>query len=624
MSYKALYNITTLEGIDALEAVNITVESLIVEDSISLPDNVITSDSIISLDGNKINNGLYIDDIYEKTNSHAIRTRDELQVWGGLVLMTGDNLRKFNIFLPYTSSTNRDLYIPDMPGYGSDYIMINNVAATITNKTINGANNTFLNVPNSALISIDGNKINDPIYVNNLYEKTPANGIDIRNDTYFNQNASFYGDVSFYDMVDTFRVKLNLTGNALDRNSDITFPQNIQAVDEIVLRDTACILTNKSISGSTNTFSNVPMSALTGYINANQISSGLISNTEFDYLDGLNQNLATTSNVKHARLELSTGEIRNNNLAGISKLLLAQTTSSYTVRVPTLAFSTDDTLLSMNEYQNVQNKTLVTNCYFYDNTSLGALRVDLTGTTSSGSVNLIASPSATRNITLPNATGTIVLKDTSDNLTNKTLTSMVFSGTHTGTFNTSGLNYNSNTTDSTSTTSNSAIRTLGGVSVAKNLYALNLYGNNLTTAYHCIRLNNSAVQAFGAPGQARLVLNTTEYNPSLMTTVLSSGNYYAQINKTGKYIINASSYVYFTGGTGTFQGLYIYSSGTILAASEFRFTYQISMNVSWSGTLTSGNQIFLEGYGNGSLITFGIVSGIPYTKTQLSIMYVGE
>ena len=60
-----------------------------------------------------------------------------------------------------------------------------------------------------------------------------------------------------------------------------------------------------------------------------------------------------------------------------------------------------------------------------DSASTGVVLFEGTSTDSHETKLIATNPTADRTITLPNATGTVVLKDTTDTLTNKTLTSPV-------------------------------------------------------------------------------------------------------------------------------------------------------------------------------------------------------
>ena len=60
-------------------------------------------------------------------------------------------------------------------------------------------------------------------------------------------------------------------------------------------------LTNKTIDASSNTISNIGDSQLTTGIDAAKISSGSVSNTEFDYLDGVTSSVQTQLDNKSTR-----------------------------------------------------------------------------------------------------------------------------------------------------------------------------------------------------------------------------------------------------------------------------------------------------------------------------------
>lgn len=63
------------------------------------------------------------------------------------------------------------------------------------------------------------------------------------------------------------------------------------AIRVLVTEDQAQVLTNKSISGSSNTITNISPSSLSSNLNANQVGSGNISNAEYETLDGIDSNI---------------------------------------------------------------------------------------------------------------------------------------------------------------------------------------------------------------------------------------------------------------------------------------------------------------------------------------------
>lgn len=80
-----------------------------------------------------------------------------------------------------------------------------------------------------------------------------------------------------------------------DADRTINLPN---ASGTIVLQDTTDTLTNKTIDASNNTISNVGNSQLISGIDAAKISSGSVSNTEFDYLDGVTSSIQTQMDIR--------------------------------------------------------------------------------------------------------------------------------------------------------------------------------------------------------------------------------------------------------------------------------------------------------------------------------------
>jgi len=419
--YKALYNETVLDGIDILEATNITVEDLTVEDNITLPNLSIPNSALISIDGNKINDPLYIDNIYEKSNSHGIRTIDELRIYGGLVLMSGDNVRKFNIQTPMTSSTDRYCIIPDMGAYASDYFLLNNNTAEIKNKTIDGTYNTFLNIPSSAI---------DPNILTTSNTKT---------------------------------------------------------------------ITNKTIDFSLNTVSNLPDAALSTNV-LTLTNTKTVNNKTF--IDQTTKLANYNDNTKLVEIKVPASQTTG-------------TTSYYTL--PTIfGGGNSDEIVGSTSSQSLSNKTMISMAF--SGTHTGTY-------TASGVHNITNTTNATSSTTggLVVSGGIGVAKDIYiasgnnlwvSNLNSPSGTFYINSGTKLEVY---------NTTDSTSKTSNAALKTNGGLSVAKDIYCNSVFGNNKLTDYYIVILENTTTQTLYKTTSHNIVFNTVSYNPSSMTTYTSSG-----------------------------------------------------------------------------------------------------
>jgi hypothetical protein len=94
-----------------------------------------------------------------------------------------------------------------------------------------------------------------------------------------------------------FETTLTVTDPTADRN--ITLPDSTGTValtsdlTSYITASSTDTLTNKTIDASSNTISNIGDSQLTTGIDAAKISSGSVSNTEFDYLDGVTSSIQT-------------------------------------------------------------------------------------------------------------------------------------------------------------------------------------------------------------------------------------------------------------------------------------------------------------------------------------------
>ena len=102
-------------------------------------------------------------------------------------------------------------------------------------------------------------------------------------------NLFLEGSLTFEgSSANTYETTLAVTDPTADRT--ITLPD---ATGTVVLKDTTDTLTNKTIDATSNTISNIGDSQLTTGIDAAKISSGSVSNTEFDYLDGVTSSIQT-------------------------------------------------------------------------------------------------------------------------------------------------------------------------------------------------------------------------------------------------------------------------------------------------------------------------------------------
>ena len=169
------------------------------------------------------------------------------------------------------------------------------------------------------------------------------------------------------------------------------------AVDgTIITGSSTTTLTNKTISGADNTISNIGNSSLTN--SSITVSDG--SNTSPVDLGGTLTFAGTTNEVDVVE-----------NAGTITYGLPNNVTISNNLNVGGNAVVTGD--LTVNGTTTTVNSTTieVTNSFTFEGTTSDDFETTLT----------VVDPTADRTVSLPNATGTVVLQDTTDTLTNKTI-----------------------------------------------------------------------------------------------------------------------------------------------------------------------------------------------------------
>jgi hypothetical protein len=147
-------------------------------------------------------------------------------------------------------------------------------AETLTNKTMSGSSNTFTNIPNSALTnnSVTYNGVNVALGGSGTITASTTAALTAGTGLQLNSGTTFDGSTAKTISIDSTVV--TLTGTQTLTNKTLTTPVIAQIVntgtltlpsstDTLVGRATTDTLTNKSMSGSSNTFTNIPNSALT-------------------------------------------------------------------------------------------------------------------------------------------------------------------------------------------------------------------------------------------------------------------------------------------------------------------------------------------------------------------------
>lgn len=465
--YSSFTNTTSIEGVDNAQISNIDCDNLIVRETVDLPDLIIPSDWIISLDGDKINNPLKIDMIQEKTTDAGVTIDAALTVNGGITsgIVIVDNLSSASNINVESLMAIQELWLKDsnqshyykivpsnltadanltLPNISSDTFLFANASQTVNNKTLldsviyanytdplkrvqfdlasisspylrtvvfpdasgdlvlNSATQTLTN-KTLTTSTISGSTILDSVILANSTNPLKRVQFDLATITspylrtvvipdvsgtmVLDSNVQTLSnktliDTTFFANVSDPTKRVDFYCGSLPTNTvrTMTFPN---ADGTLVLADNTQTLTNKTISSTNNTIT-ITSSSISGYINANQIGTGSVSNTEFGYIDGLNQSLSTTSSPTFAAI------------TGTGKLTVSDTTDS-------------------------------------------------TSTTSSSSIKTSGGLSVAKDVWAVgiNGTGKLTISDT---------------------------------TDSTGITTNASIKTSGGLSVAKDIWATSFYG----------------------------------------------------------------------------------------------------------------------------------------------------
>lgn len=147
-------------------------------------------------------------------------------------------------------------------------------AETLTNKTINGPDNTLTNIANSSLVnsSVTYNGVTVALGASGTITATTTNPLTVSTGLQLNTGTTFDGSAARTISIDSTVV--TLTGTQTLTNKTLTTPVIAQIVntgtlslptstDTLVGRATTDTLTNKTISGANNTLTNIGNSSLT-------------------------------------------------------------------------------------------------------------------------------------------------------------------------------------------------------------------------------------------------------------------------------------------------------------------------------------------------------------------------
>ena len=306
--------------------------------------------------------------------------------------------------------------------------------------------------------------------------------------------------------------------------SDVTL-----AVDAtIVTATSATVLTNKTISGASNTLDSIANSALL---------NSTITVSDGSATDAVS--LGETVTIAGTANEVET----------------AVTANTVTLGLPNdVTISNDLTVLGDLNVQGTQtvidSATIqITNSFTFEGTTSDDFETVLT----------VIDPTADQTVSLPNATGTVVLKDTTDTLTNKTLTAPTINGVVGGT-----------TTSQTITTltTEGIQNATGNLDVTPASSILEVQGDGVSVDA-AIRLNcytNSHGQTLKSQPHSESVTNTMLLPKGANSTLVSLVSTDTLTNKTLDLTTSGNKARFNFAGTGafpdetTYEGMFAYDT----------------------------------------------------------------
>ena len=232
-----------------------------------------------------------------------------------------------------------------------------NVSQPLTNKTINGSNNTITNIGDSSLSSgIDATKLADGSVTNSEFQRIGSLASNAVGET----DVQTITNKTFVDSSTLFQDNIDSTKKGQFDLASVT-SGNIRKYDlpdadtRLVGHNNTETLTNKTINSDSNTITNISDAQIksAAAINATKIANGTVSNTKFQYLSNVTSDIQNQINTHtHTSSQVGLGNVPNvkQNLSAITNPSTSNdTVEGYSIGSRWINVSTDEEFVCVDD-----------------------------------------------------------------------------------------------------------------------------------------------------------------------------------------------------------------------------------------------------------------------------------